>query len=79
LERRVSADDTITCLGDLAHPDAWRGARLMLDVAECPGEAAWCQAITTATSVQPTPSPEKWVAAPSFRQRPRRVEVGVGR
>ena len=30
LERRVGADDTIICLGDVAHPDAWRDDRLVL-------------------------------------------------
>ena len=36
--RRVGAGDTVICLGDVAHPDAWRDDRLVLDVAECPGE-----------------------------------------
>ncbi len=36
--RRVGADDTIICLGDVGHPDAWRDDGLVLDVAECPGE-----------------------------------------
>ena len=36
--RRVHADDTIICLGDIAHPDAWRDRRLVLDVRNCPGE-----------------------------------------
>ena len=36
--RRVGAGDTIICLGDVAHPDAWRDDRLVLDLAECPGE-----------------------------------------
>ena len=36
--RRVHADDTIICLGDVAHPDAWRDRRLVLDVRNCPGE-----------------------------------------
>ena len=36
--RRVGADDTIICLGDVGHPDAWRDDGLMLDVSECPGE-----------------------------------------
>ena len=36
--RRVGADDTIICLGDVAHPDAWRDDRLVPDLAECPGE-----------------------------------------
>ena len=34
----AGADDTVICLGDVAHPDAWRDDRLVLDVAECPGE-----------------------------------------
>ena len=36
--RRVGAGDTVICLGDIAHPDAWRDDRLVLDLAECPGE-----------------------------------------
>ena len=36
--RRVHADDTIICLGDVAHPDAWHDRRLVLDVRNCPGE-----------------------------------------
>ena len=36
--RRVQADDTIICLGDVGHPDAWRDRRLMLDIMDCPGE-----------------------------------------
>ena len=36
--RRVHADDTIICLGDVAHPEAWRDRRLVLDVRNCPGE-----------------------------------------
>ena len=36
--RRVGADDTIICLGDVGHPDAWRDDGLVLDMAECPGE-----------------------------------------
>ena len=34
---RVRPGDTIICLGDVAHPDAWRDRRLMLDVRNCPG------------------------------------------
>ena len=30
--------DTIICLGDVAHPDAWRDRRLVLDLRACPGE-----------------------------------------
>ena len=33
--RRVDAGDTVICLGDVAHPDAWRDDRLVLDLAEC--------------------------------------------
>ena len=36
--RRVDAGDTVICLGDIAHPHAWRDDRLVLDLAECPGE-----------------------------------------
>ena len=36
--RRVGAGDTVICLGDVAHPDAWRDDGLVLDVAECPDE-----------------------------------------
>ena len=36
--RRVGAGDTVICLGDVTHPDAWRDDRLVLDLAECPGE-----------------------------------------
>ena len=36
--RRVHADDTIICLGDVAHPDAKRDRRLVLEVRNCPGE-----------------------------------------
>ena len=36
--RRVHAGDTIICLGDVAHSDAWRDRRLVLDVRNCPGE-----------------------------------------
>ena len=35
--RLVGPDDTIICLGDVAHPDAWRDPRLMLDLRGCPG------------------------------------------
>ena len=28
----------IICLGDVAHPDAWRDRRLVLDLANCPGK-----------------------------------------
>ncbi len=34
----VNAGDTVICLGDVAHPDAWRDDRLVLDLAESPGE-----------------------------------------
>ena len=37
--RRVRPSDMIICLGDVAHPDAWREhSRLQLDLAGCPGE-----------------------------------------
>ena len=32
------SDDTIICLGDVAHPDAWDDRRLVLDIQNCPGE-----------------------------------------
>lgn len=35
--RRVRPGHTIICLGDVAHPDAWRDRRLTLDVRDCPG------------------------------------------
>lgn len=35
--RRVRPDHTIICLGDVAHPDAWRDRRLTLDIHNCPG------------------------------------------
>ena len=35
---RVRSDDTIICLGDVAHPDAWGDRRLVLDIRNCPGE-----------------------------------------
>ncbi len=30
--RRVETGDTVICLGDVAHPDAWRDDRLVLDL-----------------------------------------------
>ena len=37
--RRVRPGDTIICLGDVAHPDAWREhSRLQRDLAGCPDE-----------------------------------------
>lgn len=36
--RRVGADDTVVCLGDVGHPDAWLDDGLVAEVAECPGE-----------------------------------------
>ena len=37
--RRIRSSDTIICLGDVAHPDAWRDhSRLQLDLTGCPGE-----------------------------------------
>ena len=35
---RVRSGDTIICLGDVAHPDAWNDRRLVLDIRNCPGE-----------------------------------------
>ena len=35
---RVRSEDTIICLGDVAHPDAWDDRRLVLDIQNCPGE-----------------------------------------
>ena len=37
--RRVRPGDMIICLGDVAHPDAWRDRRLVLDLRACPGRA----------------------------------------
>ena len=34
---RVGAGDTINCVGDVGHPDAWRDRRLVVDVRDCPG------------------------------------------
>ena len=36
--QRVEPGDTIICLGDVAHPDAWRDRRLVVDLRACPGE-----------------------------------------
>ena len=36
--RRVQAGDTVICLGDVAHPAAWRHRSMVLDLRECPGE-----------------------------------------
>ena len=36
--QRVQPGDTIICLGDVGHPDAWRDRRLVLDLRACPGE-----------------------------------------
>ena len=35
--RAVKPGDTIICLGDVAHPDAWRDRRTVLDIRNCPG------------------------------------------
>ncbi len=35
--RKVRSDDTIICLGDVAHTDVWRDRRLLLDLQQCPG------------------------------------------
>ena len=37
-QRCVRPGDAIICLGDVAHPDAWRDRRLVLDIRNCPGE-----------------------------------------
>ena len=37
--QRVQPGDTIICLGDVAHPDAWRDRRLVLRSAGVPGRA----------------------------------------
>ena len=34
----VSAGDTLICLGDVAHVDAWRESRFAQDLGACPGE-----------------------------------------
>ncbi|MCY3818917.1 MAG: hypothetical protein OXH52_06070 [Gammaproteobacteria bacterium] len=31
-------DETIICRGDVAHPDAWRNRRVVLEVRNCPGK-----------------------------------------
>ena len=36
--RLVREGDTIVCLGDVAHSDAWRDRRLRADILYCPGE-----------------------------------------
>lgn len=36
--RLVNDGDTIICLGNVAHPDAFRDRRLMADMGACPGE-----------------------------------------
>ena len=36
-QRLVVPDDTIICLGDVAHPDAWRDPRLTVDLRRCTG------------------------------------------
>ena len=35
---QVRTGETIICLGDVAHPDAWRNRGTVLDVRNCPGE-----------------------------------------
>ena len=35
--QHVRAGETIICLGDVAHPDAWRDGRLVADLRSCPG------------------------------------------
>ena len=36
--RQVRTGDTIICLGDVAHPDAWRNRGTVLDLRNCPGK-----------------------------------------
>ncbi len=36
-QRKIQPDNTIVCLGDVAHPDAWRRRRTLLDLRNCPG------------------------------------------
>ena len=36
-QRCVRPGDTIICLGDVGHPNAWRDRRLVLDIRSCPG------------------------------------------
>ena len=36
--RRIGAGDTVIRMGDVAHPDARRDDRLVLDLAECPSK-----------------------------------------
>ena len=36
--RLVGPDDTIICLGDVAHPETWRDSHLILDLRACPGQ-----------------------------------------
>ena len=38
LRYRVRAGDTLICLGDIGHPDAWRDRHLVLDFRSCPGD-----------------------------------------
>ena len=35
--RRVGTGDTVICLGDVAHPDAWRDDRLVARPGRMPG------------------------------------------
>ena len=35
--RKIRSENTIVCLGDVAHPDAWRKRRTLLDLRNCPG------------------------------------------
>ena len=47
--RRVDAGDTVICLGDVAHPNAWRDDRLVLDLPNARASDSWSSAITTST------------------------------
>ena len=49
---RVGADDTINCLGDVGHPDAWRDRRLVGTYATVP--ASGCSSSATTTSTRST-------------------------
>ena len=58
---RVGAGDTIICLGDVGHPDAWRHRRLVVDVRDCPRPAA-------AHPRQPRCRPHRGAAAGRLRR-----------
>ena len=44
------SDDTIICLGDVAHPDAWDDRRLVLDIQNCPASECSSSGTTTWTA-----------------------------